>query len=83
MSKILFWVVTILVVLLAMRILARMSVARQQRAQRDPSRRPIPRRYADMVQCAHCSVHLPKSDAIRTLGHYWCSEEHARLGRRR
>src|SRR5690606_6785144 len=29
MSKILFWVVTILVVLIAMRILARMSVARQ------------------------------------------------------
>lgn len=84
MSKLLFWVVTILVVLVAMRLLARASAAKQRRRTHPTdTRRAVPRRYADMVQCAHCQVHLPKSDALYQLGDYWCSDEHARLGRER
>lgn len=83
MSKLLFWVVTILVILVAMRLLARASAAKQRRAQHAETRRAVPRRYADMVQCAHCHVHLPKSEALYLLGDYWCSDEHARLGRGR
>jgi uncharacterized protein len=34
----------------------------------------------DLVSCAHCGVHLPRSEA-RTAGErLYCSEEHARLG---
>lgn len=33
-----------------------------------------------MVQCAHCGVHLPRSEALLVGGRIWCSQEHARLG---
>ena len=37
-------------------------------------------REEDMVQCAHCGVYLPASEAITQQGRQWCSQEHARLG---
>jgi uncharacterized protein len=36
----------------------------------------------ELVQCAYCGVHLPRSEARQTEGVLYCSEEHARLGRR-
>jgi len=33
-----------------------------------------------MVRCAHCGIHLPRSEALLQGGHTWCSAEHARLG---
>jgi uncharacterized protein len=36
-----------------------------------------------MVRCAHCGIHLPRSEALLIQGKTWCSEEHARLGHRR
>jgi len=30
----------------------------------------------DMVRCAHCGMHLPKSESIRADGRVFCSEEH-------
>ena len=36
--------------------------------------------HGELVSCAHCGVHLPRSEA-RTAGErLYCSEEHARLG---
>jgi uncharacterized protein len=32
----------------------------------------------DMVQCARCSVHLPRGEGITTQGQYYCSPEHQR-----
>lgn len=32
-----------------------------------------------MVQCAHCGVHFPASEAVRQTGMAFCSEEHRRL----
>ncbi|GAB2816419.1 hypothetical protein GCM10027276_16780 [Comamonas piscis] len=29
-----------------------------------------------MVNCAHCGVHLPQSDAIRYQGLHYCSQAH-------
>lgn len=79
MSKILFWVAVILVVLLVMRLLARHSAASKSRAQSTP--RKGRKRFEAMVQCAHCGVHLPSSDAVHSHGNTWCSHEHARLGK--
>jgi uncharacterized protein len=36
----------------------------------------------DLVACAHCGVHLPRSEARQAPGGLYCSEEHARLGKR-
>jgi uncharacterized protein len=44
-----------------------------------------PRAGADgerMVDCGHCGVHLPLSEAIHSHGRYFCSEEHRRLSSR-
>ena len=35
----------------------------------------------ELVACARCGVHLPRSDARAAGGALYCSEEHARLGR--
>lgn len=34
-----------------------------------------------MVRCAHCSLNLPRSEAIAASGHWYCSEAHRQLGR--
>jgi uncharacterized protein len=36
----------------------------------------------ELVRCAHCGVHLPRSEARQAAGALFCSEEHARLGSR-
>lgn len=79
MSKILFWVGIILVVLVVMRILGRHAAARHRRSIQ-PKKRNASNRYQAMTQCAHCGVHLPASDALHYDGKTWCSQEHARLG---
>ena len=33
----------------------------------------------DMVQCARCGVHLPRSESMTTQGLFYCSTEHQRL----
>ncbi len=30
----------------------------------------------DMVRCAECGVHLPRSESIEDDGRYYCSEDH-------
>ena len=30
----------------------------------------------DMVRCAHCGVHLPKSESIQAAGAFFCSAAH-------
>ena len=46
-------------------------------------RREPPRAIAteDMVRCAHCGVHLPRSESHAGDGESFCSEEHLRLHR--
>ncbi|WP_261006892.1 PP0621 family protein, partial [Bordetella pertussis] len=36
-----------------------------------------------MVRCAHCGVHLPRSEAVLLGGQTWCSSDHARRGAER
>ena len=33
----------------------------------------------DMVQCAHCGVHLPRGDSVTASGRFFCSTEHRQL----
>lgn len=57
----------------------------QRRAESPPPRRPTPAATPqDMVACAHCGLHLPRSDAL-VLGNasrpaYYCSAEHRAQG---
>jgi uncharacterized protein len=32
----------------------------------------------DMVSCAYCGVHLPKSESLQVNGKFYCCEAHSR-----
>ncbi len=89
MGKILFWGLVILGGLIAARLLAAHS--RKQNSKPDVADTPQASNQttssvkADiqpeaMVRCAHCGIHMPRSEAVLTDGQTWCSPEHARLG---
>jgi len=82
-GKLLFWVVLIIAVLFVARIAARMAAARQADAQPKARRSaPAPAAPEAMVRCAHCGIHLPRSEAVLQNGLTWCSTEHAALGKK-
>ena len=88
MGKLLFWVVLIIAVLFVDRIAARMAAAKQAGAQPQARRgrpgpaAPNPATPESMVRCAHCGIHLPRSEAMLQNGLTWCSAEHAALGKK-
>ena len=45
-----------------------------------PSRDESP--VENMVKCAHCSVNLPRSEAIYSGGDFFCTPEHKQLGKK-
>ena len=68
-------IVLVLLVMVAVWLLRR-ALRSGRRADFD-TKPPV---HGDLVSCAHCGVHLPRSEA-RTAGErLYCSEEHARLG---
>ena len=78
-------------ILVLLVIVIAVSVWRNRRRAEDlEARRPAPRPGnrlqppQDMVACAHCGLHLPRSDAL-VLGaspqpEYYCSPEHRAQG---
>ena len=86
MGKFLFWAIVIIAALMAARLIARHQ--ENSRAQgggqgHRPDGRPGTTRGAEaMVRCEHCGIHLPRSEAVLIGGQVWCSQEHARLGRK-
>lgn len=38
--------------------------------------RPAAREPEAMVACAHCGLHLPRSDSVSENGAYFCSDAH-------
>ena len=40
---------------------------------------PKPEVGEDMVRCAHCGVHLPRSESIVSHGESFCTNEHRQL----
>jgi uncharacterized protein len=56
--------------------------AQERRRAQDRANAPAPA-GEDMVRCAHCGVHLPESEGIRSEEGCFCSDEHRRLHARR
>lgn len=82
MGKLLFWIVLIILVLFVARIAGRMAAQRQADAQGGQKKKGAqpPPSLESMVRCAHCGIHLPRSEALLQNGQTWCSADHARLG---
>jgi uncharacterized protein len=69
--------------LLVLMVLVVLAVWLIRRALRGPEQKGPPAfKEGDLVACAHCGVHLPRSEARQSEGVLYCSEEHARLGKR-
>jgi uncharacterized protein len=70
--------------LLVLIVLVVLAVWLVRRALRGAERRQPPPsvKEGELIACAHCGVHLPRSEARQSEGALYCSEEHARLGKR-
>ena len=72
-----------LIVLVALVVVAvwlvRRALRRQDGAADLRTRAEAP---GQLVRCSHCGVHLPRAEARDVAGVLYCSEEHARLGKR-
>jgi len=67
------------ILLLAIAVWLLITVLKRYNRNIDPPERP----QADiesMVQCAHCGVHLPRSDSFLINGQYYCCEAHSKQG---
>ncbi len=86
MGKVLFWIVIIIGGLLLVRIIASYNAKNQgdDRPKQAKKRGAPPVEHAEaMVRCEHCGIHMPRSEAVLSDGHIWCSTEHAKLGVRK
>ncbi|HRL20971.1 PP0621 family protein [Alcaligenes sp. SDU_A2] len=82
MGKALFWVVVILAAMIIARIVSH-SKARKKMPPNPTMRPPRSQKQGEaMVRCAHCGIHLPRSEALMSNHHTWCSLEHAKRGPR-
>lgn len=83
MGKALFWVIVILAGMIIARIVSQ-NKARKKKNPPNPAMRPPRARGGTepMVRCAHCGIHLPRSEALMSNHHTWCSLEHAKRGPR-
>jgi len=55
---------------------------RGDRADRPPRRTPPASQSEAMVACAHCGVHLPRSEAVKVGALSYCSPTHREAGPR-
>ncbi|MGE8589892.1 MAG: PP0621 family protein [Alcaligenes sp.] len=82
MGKALFWVIVILAGMIIARIVSQ-NKARKKNPPNPAMRPPRSRGGTEpMVRCAHCGIHLPRSEALMSNHHTWCSLEHAKRGPR-
>ncbi|HEY0489897.1 MAG TPA: PP0621 family protein [Telluria sp.] len=76
MTRILFWIALIVLIVMAVRAKIRAMTPKDLGAQR---RGAEPPQVESMTQCAHCGLHFPASEAVRADGLDYCSPAHVRL----
>ena len=91
MSRLLFWLALVFLVVFAIRSKIRAAQQRQQTRQQPPAAPPsgpsaqaAGRRQASaeietMLQCAHCGVFYPASETVQARGRDYCSAAHAAM----
>lgn len=67
------------ILLIAIAFAALFWLLRSHRRRADNGvQRPADPQTEDMVDCAHCGVHLPRGEGIVSGPRYFCSAEHER-----
>lgn len=84
MTRILFWIALVILVIAAIRSKLRKmggpqqgQPGAQQPAPRQQPPRPAEQPTEKMLQCAHCGVHFPASENVPANGRDYCSAAHA------
>ena len=67
------------IILLALGLLAVWWILRSYRRRVDRGESGAAAAGEDMVRCAHCGVHLPRSESLATQGQFYCGAEHQRV----
>jgi uncharacterized protein len=91
MTRLLFWIAFVILVVMAVRSKLRAAMARTHGAAAESSAGPAPAssggakawsRVEDksepMLCCAHCGIYFPSSEAVRAGGRDYCGTAHAR-----
>ena len=84
MTRVLFWLALVFLVLFAIRSKIR-GMQQRARAQQPPHPFAPPGRVQElpdaelMLCCAHCGVYYPASENVQAKGHDYCSHAHATL----
>ncbi|OEZ58929.1 PP0621 family protein [Duganella sp. HH105] len=87
MSRIIFWLALVFLVIFAVRSKIREAQKRHQQQFRQPQQPPEGGRAAaksvadaeTMLQCAHCGIFYPASETVQARGRDYCSAAHATL----
>lgn len=94
MTRLLFWIALVILVVMAVRSKLRAAMARAQGPAQGPAGDPTQasaaggngaawRRVEDeseaMACCAQCGIYFPSSEAVRAGGRDYCGQAHARL----
>jgi len=93
MTRLLFWIALVILVVAAVRSKLRAALARAQGPAEGSAAGPAQaqagndgtawRRVQDeseaMACCAHCGIYFPSSEAVRAGGRDYCSPAHAQL----
>jgi uncharacterized protein len=87
MTRLLFWIALVILVVAAIRSKLRAAVAaRGYHPQGGPGTQPSGTARAQprveeserMSSCAHCGIYFPSSEAVHEGGREYCSQAHAR-----
>ena len=80
MMRILFWVALIVLVIAAIRskIRGKLREMTPPPGQPGPHAHPV-RELGATIECAHCHVYFPESEAVTANGRAYCSPEHVNL----
>jgi uncharacterized protein len=68
-----------LLLLLALVVVYWLFKAHQRKRTRSGTSEGGSRAAEDMVRCAHCGVHLPRSESLPSGAAFYCTPEHRRL----
>lgn len=84
MTRVLFWLALVFLVVFAIRSKLR-GMQQRARGQQQPQPQPHTSRVQElpdaelMLCCAHCGVYYPASENVPAKGHDYCSHAHATL----
>ena len=79
MTRILFWIALIVLVVMAVRAKLRGMMQQPGQGQGAARGAQAPAQVESMSRCAHCGVYFPASEAVRADGLDYCSPAHVRL----